>query len=167
MIKIDCLEKDIEDILESDSQLFLGLKFVARQVSTPSGVIDVIAYDKINKVYYVVEIKNNCLDSNSFVQVHKYASYMNDRKSKGGGRVFLPLLIGRDLAVNMEKSVIHYDRNNQDRTSLSKTFYTLFSFDPIGGINFSYFNKNQYEYQTEHLETYSEHIATTTLGEFQ
>lgn len=156
MIKIECDEKDIEDFLCVDIGQFLGLKLIKRQLETPAGIIDILAYDSITGVYFVIELKKNRLNTDSFAQVLRYSNYLNCNKSKGK-RVFVPLLIGMSLDEQLYKSVFFYESDCIEKRDFGKVYYTLFNYCPKSGITFNWHNAIQYEYEINNLR--AEHIG--------
>ncbi len=150
MVKLKISESDLEDSISKNCEKLLGLKFIARQIKTPAGIIDILAYDKSSKAYCVIELKNCCLDQKALPQVLRYSNYLNSEKSKGGKRMFISLLIGDDLGDNLIKSVFHFD-GVLSESSYGKVYYTLYDLDVLNGINFSYFDKRQKEYEITHL----------------
>jgi hypothetical protein len=176
MLKIDGSEKDIEDVLEEHSERLLGLKFLCRQFRTKVGIIDIIAKDPINPhIYYVIELKRGTLDSSGYVQVLKYASWMNSEFSKGCARLFLPLLIGESLHQELHHICDYWGGSGSSnhsydspsswllKESLSPQ-YRCFSFDPISGVSFNFRSERQLEsgylhlFWNEHFETLGFHI---------
>ncbi len=148
-IRFDISEKDVEDVLFYGMDDFLGLKPIKRQFSTPVGIIDVIA--KLENVYFVIEIKKDILNASSVCQVLRYCRYMNGQYSKGGDRVFLPLLIGK----NLHEELFHLVEYLEDHDDLSnrdygRIFYRLYNINPMSGFSFSYFNKIQQDYECFH-----------------
>jgi len=150
MIKIECEEKDIEDFLCADINKHLSLKLIGRQISTPAGVIDVLAYSKEFDIYFVIELKKNYLNTSAFAQVIRYSNFLNCTLSKGR-RVFVPLLIGMHLHEELEKSVFLYKDNCVDKNSFWKVYYTLFNLSPDKGITFNWHNAKQYKYEIDNL----------------
>jgi hypothetical protein len=150
MIKIECEERDIEDFLCADINKHLGLRLIGRQINTPAGIIDILAYSKDQGVYFVVELKKNYLNAIAFVQVIRYSNYLNCNFSKGK-RVFIPMLIGMDLHDELEKSVFLYEEDNVVKTDFWKVYYTLFNFSADHGITFAWHKGNQRQYETDNL----------------
>ena len=150
MIKIECDEKEIEDFLCVDIGQFLGLKLIKRQLETPAGVIDILAYDSITGVYFVIELKKNRLNADSLAQVLRYSTYLNCNKSQGK-RVFVPLLIGMTIDDQLHKSVFHYEPKCVQKHDFWKVYYTLFNYSPKSGITFNWYNEIQYKYETNNL----------------
>lgn len=146
-IQINASEKTIEDILCDNMDKFLNIKFVTRQFKTDSGIIDIIARDEQNKnIYYIIELKKGEIDTHAYAQVHRYCLFMNSCFNKGK-RIFIPLLIGDDLADEIIKNVYYFDNSYLTSSSIAKTFYSLYSFDIEEGIQFNYYNKEQLSYE--------------------
>ena len=150
MIKIECEEKDIEDFLCADINKHLGLRLIGRQINTPAGIIDVLAYSKDEDVYFVIEIKKNYINASAFAQVIRYSNFLNCTLSKGR-RVFIPLLIGNHLHDELERSVFLYRDGYVDKNSFWKTYYTLFNLSADKGITFSWHHYSQYKYEADNL----------------
>lgn len=148
-ITFSATEKEIEDCLAYDCERFLGLKFIGRQISTPAGIVDVLAQSLEDKnVYYVIEVKKDLLDSKALCQVLRYSNYFNDNKNKDGQRIFVPLLVGANLSDDLIKSVYNFGYLAPE---LGRVEYTLFSLNVVSGMTFDYRNTAQAEYQSEHL----------------
>ncbi|MCF0075456.1 hypothetical protein LZD49_33565 [Dyadobacter sp. CY261] len=154
-LTINCEEREIEQALIWDCRHFLGLKFLKNQVRTPIGIIDVVAAHPYKKgVYYVIELKRDLLDESAFVQCMRYTNYLNTNHNKDGKRLFIPFLIGKNISPKLFGAVKHYDIDDQhDYDIAGYCLYTLFAFDLRKGLDFSYFNNDQFEYYCEHLHT--------------
>ena len=77
MAKIEFTEKELEDYLceggrKGNLYKHLGLLFIARQVRTSVGTIDILSYHPISKTYFIIELKKDNLNSDAFFQVEKY-----------------------------------------------------------------------------------------------
>lgn len=156
-LRIEATEKDIEDCIAYDCNGFLGLDFIARQINTPAGIIDVLAKSREQEnVYFVIEIKKDCLNAKSLCQVLRYTAYMNNQKSKDGKRLFIPLLIGQNLTDELIKCVHFYD----GCVDPMNIYYRIFSACPYKGLSFLYYNNIQREYEREYLSegTYFDQI---------
>lgn len=146
-ININLSEKELEDFLCSNNNLdeYLGLKFIARQVSIPPvGIIDILAYHKECKCWVIIELKKDLLDTSAFCQLSSYLNYYRTTKSYikfknfRRERKFCGLLIGRNLDSNLIKCVNYYAGVNCEIIN-----YRLFSATLENGINFTYYNEEQ------------------------
>lgn len=144
-ITISCDERDIEDFLCTDNNLeeYLDLKYVDNQVKIDRFFIDILAYSKYEKCFYIIELKKDELNARAFAQALKYIRLMNIRyKNK---HKFKMLLIGHDLNDELFYNVELY--NAEYRTKNYPYLYTLFHYNFQDGISFSYMNKAQYNIQ--------------------
>ncbi len=147
-------EIEIENILAWNMEKFLGLKFLQRQVKTPAGIIDMIAKDEDNDgIYYIIELKKDILDASAFCQVHRYASYLNSNCTKDGKRLFIPLLIGKNINDEILKCLHIYSKNSHNYMDIGRTFYALYDIDAINGMSFSFQRTDQKKYEDEHLSS--------------
>jgi hypothetical protein len=164
MPQVTFTEKELEDYIAENCYELLGLKFIARQVKTPAGIIDILASCPISRVYCVIELKVDKLDPSSFVQVHKYTNYLNSTKSKSGKRSFIPVLIGANLDCALEKSVQRYTKDKL-LTDFHKhiTYYTLFGYSFDEAIEFNYYNIDQNRYQNDFLEDFENNHYQETI----
>lgn len=151
MIKIQAEEKDIEDILQDYCKEMLGLRFIARQIKTPAGIIDIIARCPETKAYYIIELKKDKLDAYAFCQVMRYAYYLNNDEgiNKQGKRFFVPLLIGARISDELIKCVNLYEHGDVSYDRIYRPEYTLFNLDPFKGIRFDYHDSRQKKYQDD------------------
>lgn len=147
MIKIDCKESDIEDILAKHLDEKLNIKYLDRQYRTPVGIIDIIAKSHTDKnCYYVIEIKNGTLGSDAYAQVLRYCNWMNSEESKDGKRYFIPLLIGDFLSEQLNHLCDYFDDDGgYGRHNIKDVLYRCFKFDPMTGISFNYHSTTQME----------------------
>jgi len=98
-LQTDLHEQDVETCSNKTQDHYLGVKYVTRQMRTPVGVLDVLArHPECPVVHYVIEIKKGTIDSAAYVQVLRYAKYLNSERSKDGRRLFVPVLIGSSSA---------------------------------------------------------------------
>lgn len=153
-INIQCAEKDIEEYLSKNCKKHLKLRFVSRQIETPAGIIDMLAYDQDNGIWYVIEIKKGCIDSHCLAQILRYSNYMNAKYSKLGKRAFLPLMIGDNLSTDLRMSVFTYKGGWHGKGDFGKIFYTIFQYSLSDGIRFDYHSSPQFEYEQEHLSDF-------------
>lgn len=147
-IQLQYLEKDIEDLLEKNCEHYLGLQFIKRQFRTSVGIVDVIAKHPDSSwkmpVYFVIEIKQKSLDSSSYTQVLRYTKWLNSEKSKGGKRLFLPLLIGRFLDRELRTICEYFDPGiHCGMDDINRMTYRIFNFDPHKGITFEWCDPHQ------------------------
>lgn len=162
-IEINISEKQLEDFLCFGKNLekYLGLKFIARQVSIPpAGIIDILAYNKQSKCFVIIELKKDLLDTSALIQGMAYLKYYQDiRKlnyfkkefgeTKNRKRNFSLLLIGKNLDNNLIKIITHlYDQELED----NKIYYKLFGLNILSGINFNFYNQSQEDYNDELME---------------
>jgi len=142
-------EKDVEDLLEQDCMGYIGLDFVARQLRTAVGIVDVIAaHPEIENLKYVIEIKKGALDSSAYTQVLKYTNWLNSEESDGGKILYLPMLIGTHLTGDLPALCINFDVDEHYTVAFyNQVTYRLFSFDPKKGVCFAWCSTNQLEHQ--------------------
>ena len=159
-IEINASEDTVEQILKDNCKKFLGLRFVDNQIQTPAGIIDILARHPQSGTYFVVEIKKDTLDTHALAQVLKYTKFMNTNKTKGGKRLFVPLLVGRHLSEELNKCVYHYE--SDDGHSAHDIYYTLYGFDLMEGLLFNYYASSQIEYQSQHFYK-TEHYCDTQI----
>lgn len=144
MISYTFSERDIEDILSLNCQKFLGVRYLARQVATPVGIIDMIAIGRAGAgIYYVVEIKKGLLDPAAYVQVLRYSKWLNSEYSKQGKRRFIPVLVGEHLSPSLDTLVEYFEDDYWSISRLQQPLYRLFKIDPIAGISFDYSGTSQ------------------------
>jgi len=153
--KFDFAEKDVENALISNMDGYLGLRFIRSQWNTPAGVIEIIAKsEKVDGRYFVIEVKKGKIDSHAFCQVHRYATYLNHAYSKEGKRHFIPMLIGDELADELEKCVKYYDVEHP-YAEYGCTYYRIFNLDIHKGLQTNLANKAQIEYERHVLGAWS------------
>ena len=143
-------EDQLEDYLYENIEKHYDMKVIKRQFKIPKGRIDIIAKSNKEKdMYYVIEIKTGNIDANSVCQILRYSNYLNSELSKQGKRIFVPLLIGRNLS--NENNHVVYLLKKHDSTlknwevQQNKIYYSLYNID-FSGIDFSYFNPTNAEY---------------------
>ena len=155
-ININLSEKELEDFLCSNNNLekYLGLKFIARQVSIPPvGIIDILAYHKESKCWVIIELKKDSLDALAFCQLSSYLNYYRktksfiDYKNFQRKREFCGLLIGQNLDSNLVKCVNYYAGINCDIIN-----YRLFSATLENGIQFTWRNSEQMDIENSLVE---------------
>lgn len=160
-IQLLYLEKDIEDLLADDCEHYLGIKFLARQFRTPVGIIDVIAKSCDNPyVYFSIELKKDKIDSTAYCQSLRYSNWLNSELSKGGKRLFIPIVIGSSLAEDLHFLCEYFDADDFNHFNLAvykDVFYRLFDFCPKTGVSFNFHNSAQ-EKQKNLLRKYHNHI---------
>lgn len=157
MIEINCSEKDIEDFLckENNLERHLGLRFLARQFTTPLGIVDIVAYNKNTKRFVIIELKKDALDSKAFFQMERYRHYFktSEHKKWFGApphkeeRKFDCLLIGKDIAQDLYYSVEIWDC--VDDLRYASMWYTCFSYGFDTAIAFNYSQPGQRKIQDE------------------
>ena len=153
MITFTFSERDIEDILSKECSKFLGVKFLARQLSIPVGIIDLLVASKINAgIYYVVEIKKGLLDPSAYVQVLRYSKWLNSEYSKEGKRRFIPVLVGEHLSPSLDTLVDFFEDDYWSIRRLHQPLYRLFKIDPVRGISFDYSSTSQQSVKPGELE---------------
>ena len=142
-ISIDFDEKDIEDYLCTDGNLFkhLDLKLIARQVKIFDFYIDILAYSKLEKCFYIIELKKNDLNAKAYAQVKKYKRLLEIKYFKKHN--FKTLLIGQNLAEELFFLVENYQRSKDEYLENINDYYALFNYDFESGISFAWFNKQQ------------------------
>lgn len=159
-ININLSEKELEDFLCSNNNLekYLGLKFIARQVSIPPvGIIDILAYHKESKCWVVIELKKDLLDASAFCQLSSYLNYYKKTKSFINykyfqrERKFCGLLIGSNLDENLYKCVNLYNSYNEyiDDSLIN---YCLFSATSENEIEFIWYNSDQQNIENSLVE---------------
>jgi hypothetical protein len=141
-VSFDVSEKDLETFLYYRSQEFLGLKAIARQFRTDVGIIDLILKSVYEpNIYFVTELKKDNLDSRAYCQVVRYSTYLNSKMNKENNRVFIPLLVGRNLSDELQQIVYGLDTENIINPHIVR--YALFGFDILNGLSFNYRNTKQ------------------------
>ncbi len=145
-------EEQLEDYLYENIEKHYDMKVIKRQFKIPKGRIDILAKSNKDKnLYYVIEVKTGNIDANSVCQVFRYSNYLNSELSKNGKRVFVPLLIGRNLS--SENNHIIYLLNHFDGALSSsfveqnKIYYSIYNID-FSGIRLDYFYKKNEEYMS-------------------
>jgi hypothetical protein len=144
-------EKAVEDLIEADCEHFLGLKFITRQFRTPVGIVDVIAkHPENSNVYYVIEVKRERLDAAAYVQVLRYAKWLNSEYSQYWKRLFIPILIGESLSSELTTLCEYFDKDDHDSIlEHASVFYRLFAFNTKTGVSFKWNDK----VQSNHVES--------------
>ena len=137
-------EKDIEDFLcEGDNlELYLNLRFVARQVEIFGFRIDILGYNRLDKCFYIIELKKDELNSKAFAQAFKYFRLMNIKYNikTGEKHRFKILLVGQNLNSELVGVTANYIQCSESNATY---LYTLFSYDFADGICFNYRNKEE------------------------
>lgn len=175
MIEITCLEKDIEDYLCTNNNLqkHLGLRLLAREYPTPTGLVDIIAYNNRTKRFVVIELKNDTLDYKDFFQLERYADYFKKKElvraevkdmsyfnAKKNGkqdyhakakceRKFDCLLIGKKLSSDLNYSVEHWE--NDSDIQRARMWYTCFGYNFNKPLSFDYYSPAQIKIEQEEL----------------
>lgn len=143
-MQIQFSEKELEDFLCKDGNLkkYLGLRFVARQVSIPPiGIIDILAFDWDSKSWVIIELKKDLLDTSALCQGLAYLNYYKYLSNhKGNKRKFKLLLIGQNLDSSLYKNTHFFNNSLSDSWDI---YYTLFSLDFASGIDFRYPSRQQ------------------------
>lgn len=141
MAEINFTEKELEDFLCSDNQLEkrFNLKFIARQVNTLFGIIDILAYSKLEKCFYIIELKKDYLDYKAFFQADRYLKYFTHKYRDN--KKFKVLLIGQNLRDELHYIVENFGNNSDS----DKYMYSLFALDFNTGVDFDYHDKRQRE----------------------
>lgn len=164
MIEINCSEQDIEDFLCKDNNLYkyLNLRFLKRQVVTPVGVIDIVAYNNNTKRFVIIELKKDILDSKAFFQLDRYRNCIQKieylRWEKRGAscknfkdeRIFDCLLIGKNISPDLYYSVEHWDPDSD--LLYARMWYTLFGYNFDTAMNFGYLQPAQIDIEQETYE---------------
>jgi hypothetical protein len=144
-IQFNCSERYIEDVLANNCEHFLDLKFIARQFQTDVGIIDLIArHPEDRESYFVIELKRGVIDPQAYVQVVRYANWLNSEYSKDGRRKFFPVLIGESLSSTLDHVCAYFDTDQcLNLANIYRPSYRLFKFDPMTGISFAWFSTGQ------------------------
>lgn len=151
-ITIQFEEKDIEDYLCACGLEYLGLKFIARQAKIDKFFIDILAYNKKDKCFYILELKRHVIDSKAFTQALKYHKLMTYKYN--GRHKFKTLLIGENLSEDLYYLVSLY--NSMPWIKNKHNFlYCLFGYDFQNGINFNIYNTEQNKIEKYLEETYN------------
>lgn len=141
-LELNFAEKDIEDFLcfKDNLQEYLGLKYIKRQFPLYNSFVDVLAYKKEEKCFYIIELKKDKLDSRAFVQALKYYKLFKIKyKNKHNVKI---LLIGRNLEDSLLEVVEYFGSEN----ILNLPFlYTLYDFTFKEGVSFSWYDRAQAE----------------------
>lgn len=151
MPNIQFSEKELEDYLCADDGQALwehfDLRFVARQVKTSLGIIDILAYCKFSKTWVIVELKLDKLDYKAFFQAQRYKHFCEmEWPGRKEQRKFVTLLVGSNLSEELFYSVRYFNRADyqQERRPLyGQNFYRLFAWNFEDGISFEYQNAEQ------------------------
>lgn len=163
-IRFDISEKDVEDVLFYGMKQFLNMTPIVRQFNTPVGIIDVIAKASEN-VYFIIELKKDTLNASAVCQVLRYCRYMNGEHSKDGKRIFLPLIIGKNLHEELFDLVEYCEapecRGLQD---YGKIFYTLYDIDPMSGFSFICGDMEQFENEVWYETPMSRELCNAFLA---
>lgn len=167
-MQITFSERELEDFLCTDKNLekYLGLRFIARQVSIPPvGIIDILAYSIDSNCFVIIELKRDLLDSSALIQGLSYLKYYQEIRSfnfihRKRSRKFSLLLVGQNLNQDLVKVVSHAE----DGCSLYENiiYYKLFSVDFKKGIDFGYFLPSQINYEKKLFDVLNslEHTAS-------
>lgn len=157
MPTINFSEKELEDFLCRDNNLekYLGLKFHARQVRTPVGIIDILAYgprwveadpdyyvDRRYRQWFIIELKKEKIDTDAYFQAMRYKHFFNSCRNSCGSRTYIPLLIGNGLENKLDFVVNKFEPKQQVYYKHG-IFYTCFSFDFETSISFNYISPSQ------------------------
>ena len=140
-ITINFDEKDIEDFLCTDNNLmrYLNLRFIARQVDIFGFKIDILAYNRLDKCFYIIELKKDDLSAKAFAQAFKYLRLMNIKYNKFNYKHdFKMLIIGQNFNSELIGALAHYKAYSEDNPNY---LYTLYSYNFKDGIEFNYYNK--------------------------
>lgn len=137
-------EKELEDFLCRDGNLeeYLGLRFVARQVKTPNGIVDILAYNPDTKSFVIIELKRDQIDLAALVQITRYRHYFqSQRQPKHGmrGRNFQCLLIGKSLHSDLN-FIVEYWESEHD---YGRIFYRLYGIKFDQPLSFCWHSLNQ------------------------
>lgn len=145
-ITINCDERDIEDFLCSEDYLkvYLNLKYIDHQVKIDKFFIDILAYNKIEKCFYIIELKKDELNARAFIQALKYLKLMDIRYNHK--HKFKMLLIGRNLNEELYYNVQTYNMFDDNNYPF---LYTLYDYNFEEGISFNYINIEQKKIQDE------------------
>lgn len=153
-------EKDIEDFLCKNNNLkfyFPDLKFIARQVKIDKFFIDILAYNKYDKCFYIIELKKGELNANAYTQAIKYKNLMSLKyKYK---HKFKIILIGEKLNENLFYIINYYNFSHPYHCNNT---YTLYEFDLENGISFCSYDTLQLQIESYLNERY---LNNTTLKE--
>lgn len=162
MIKIDWVEKDIEDYLCKPIDNFKrttkitdisgceNFVIIGRQVKILNFIIDILAYDTINKNFFILELKKNNIDINAYMQALKYLKILQAKHLKNNINI---LLIGQNLDENL-----YYTVNRivtYSGVEKNEVFYSLYAVDFEHGIDFNYYNVHQEKIRNNLKEIYT------------
>lgn len=148
-MQIQFSERELEDFLCQKGNLkkYLGLTFISRQIKIdPMGIIDILAFDKCQKCWVIIELKQNMLDKNAIIQglsylnFYKTISNYKDRVLNSSKREFKLLLIGQNLDSDIKKVIHNYEGCFSEEWDI---YYKLFSCKFDEGINFDFYNIEQ------------------------
>jgi hypothetical protein len=151
-ITIQFEEKDLEDYLCECGLEYLELKFIARQVKIDKFFIDILAYSKKEKCFYILELKRNLIDSKAFTQAFKYHTLMTYKYN--GRHKFKTLLIGENLSEDLFYILSFYNSMPWGENK-NNFLYCLFGYDFENGINFNTYNTLQGKIEKYLEETYN------------
>lgn len=138
-INIDCTEKDIEDLLSYPHSLeaYFGLRYINRQVKIWKFFIDILAYSPDEKCFYIIELKKGEITAKALAQAIRYQRLLNIKYK--GKHKFKILLVGENLHEELHYCVTNYEAGINN----SEYNYSLYAFEIMSGISFSYYNKEQ------------------------
>ena len=145
-------ERELEDFLANEKNLlkYLGLRYIARQVKTKAGIIDILAYSKYSKSFVIIELKKDALEFSAYEQVHRYqhalnVAYNTDYKKKY--KKFTKLIVGMSLHPHLYYLVKHYESDcDYNQTD---TYYALFGVSFDSPLSFTWYNPAQSEIEAE------------------
>ncbi|WP_405316506.1 hypothetical protein [Faecalibacillus faecis] len=138
MIKIDFQEKDIEDYLCNKNNLtkwFEDLIVIKRQFKIFDFYIDILAYHKLFKKFFIIELKKDELNSDTLAQVLRYKKCL---ECKYLNKKFKILLIGKNLNYNLLYLVRDFNSINESIIEDEDIFYQLYNYTFEHGINFNW-----------------------------
>jgi hypothetical protein len=161
MPNVQITERELEDWLCKDKNLEkrLGLRFVARQVNTDVGRVDILGYRKSLNRFCIVELKVGPIDADAYFQAKRYHHFFSNMKSetayarqkypdcddynhKKAYREFDVLLVGASLDKKLDYSVKYWKANNYSEYC-QEYGYRLFSIDFDEGLSLTYSSISQ------------------------
>lgn len=145
MPEVKFTEKELEDYLSSKKlDEYFHMDFIARQVKTDSGPLDILAYQPHIKTWFIIELKAGPITKDAFVQADRYYQYFKS-KYRHKNRKFVKILVGDCLDKSLIYNVYKYHPLTAQEAFDGMTLYSLYGWDFEYGIEFNYFSKSQGE----------------------
>lgn len=115
-----------------------NLRFIANQYKIDKYEIDILAYSKEEKCFYIIELKRNAIDTKAYCQAMKYYNLLS---SKYPMKTFKILLIGDRLEKDLYFNV--FDYFYEQSMSYHNVYYSIYNFEI--NYKFNFYDVNQRE----------------------